>query len=74
MSRKLQVSEPISESEFIRLWDLYRQRTDQNRRSPERVERPIDVKPSVAGARIVNWTQYMQLVEEKRASYPPSKR
>lgn len=72
VSQKTQ-TEPISDAEFHRLWALYKQRTDPNRRSPERVEKPIDIKPSVVGARIVNWAQYLEMVDEGRASYPPSK-
>lgn len=64
---------PIDEHEFNRLLTIYKQRTDPNRRAPERVEKPIDIRPSVAGARIVNWAQYLEMVDEGRASYPPSK-
>src|SRR5512139_1211588 len=57
--------------EYFRLLDLYTQRKDSNRRSPERVEKPIDLKPSISGARIVNWSQYLELVERSEAQYPP---
>lgn len=72
MSQKIQ-KEPISDAEFHRLWALYKQRNDPNRRAPPRVDRPIDIKPSVPGARIVNWEQYMEMVERGAAIFPPAK-
>lgn len=71
-SQKIQ-SEPISDAEFHRLWALYKQRTDPHRRSPERVERPIIIQPMEAGSRIVNWSEYLDLVSQGKANYPPSK-
>lgn len=65
--------EPISDAEFHRLLTLYKQRTDPNRRAPERVDRPIIIKPSVAGARIVTWPEYLEMVERGTAQYPPAK-
>ena len=63
----------VDEYEYQRLLALYRQRTDPNRRAPERIERPIDIKPSVVGGRIVNWPEYLDLVSQGAAQYPPSK-
>ncbi len=64
--------EPISDYEFARLWDLYLQRKNPTRRSPERVDRPVDIQPSVAGARIVSWREYLDLVGSGQAKYPPT--
>lgn len=72
VSQKIQ-SEPISDAEFHRLWALYKQRTDPNRRAPEGVDRPITIQPSVAGGRIVNWAEYLDMVENASAHYPPAK-
>ena len=75
MRKDKEASLPISDSEYARLYMLYKQRTDPNRRPPERVERPPpDTKPSVVGGRIVNWKQYLEAVERGEAKYPPDRR
>src|SRR5512139_1903656 len=57
--------------EYFRLLNLYMQRKDPNRRASPRVERPIDIKPSVAGARIVDFREYQEMVEKGEAQFPP---
>lgn len=70
VSQKL-LSEPISDSEFHRLLTIYRQRTDPSRRAPERIDRPIIIQPSMAGGRIVNWSEYLDAVSQGTANFPP---
>ena len=74
MRKDKEASLPISDSEYARLYMLHKQRTDPNRRAPERVNRPPNTQPSVAGGRIVNWAQYLEAVERGEAKYPPDRR
>lgn len=73
MRKDREVSAPVDEYEYQRLLTIYRQRTDPNRRAPERVERPINIKPTEIGGRIVTWPEYLEMVERGEAQYPPRK-
>lgn len=73
MRKDREAKTPIDDYEYNKLLALYRERTDPNRRAPERVDRPIVIKPAVAGGRIVNWPEYLDMVERGAAQYPPSK-
>ena len=74
MRKDKELSAPISDTEYARLYMLHKQRTDPNRRAPERVDKPITIAPSVAGGRVVNWKQYLEAVERGEAQYPPKPR